>query len=219
MRIPLTVVLLLFPVSSFAQSSPCVPVASSVLQFDPYKPSDTAIVRNYGAALMSQLPLGALLKLDPYVPSQAALLRQVGGAIPLWTYPAYPAYLIAPTPMVGAGGAPCDPVSAPAAPVMTTLHQVWTALAQQRTATAAPSAIQSASSQTVARNSGVTVEHAGRIWVSAGPAVRFSDAEFVRIGDRAGSAVFQRTGGDDTVIFIPSSPGMVAPFRAAPMAR
>ena len=58
---------------------------------DPYKPSDAAWLRNYGATLVGLTPLLELRKLDPYVPSQAALLRQLGGAMPLWVgwYPPF----------------------------------------------------------------------------------------------------------------------------------
>ena len=62
---------------------------------DPYKPSDAALLRNYGAALVAQTPLLQLSELDPYKPSHAALLRQIGGAMPLWShfswYPTAPA--------------------------------------------------------------------------------------------------------------------------------
>lgn len=62
---------------------------------DPYKPSDAALLRNYGAALVAQTPLLQLTELDPYKPSHADLLRQVGGAMPLWShfswYPTAPA--------------------------------------------------------------------------------------------------------------------------------
>lgn len=76
---------------------------------DPYKPSDAALLRNYGAALVAQTPLLELRQLDPYKPSHAALLRQLGGAIPLWShlswYPtaARPAPLT-PSPTTGATG-------------------------------------------------------------------------------------------------------------------
>lgn len=53
---------------------------------DPYKPSDAALLRTYGATLVAQTPLLELRKLDPYVPSQVALLRQLGGAMPLWVW-------------------------------------------------------------------------------------------------------------------------------------
>ena len=63
---------------------------------DPYKPSDAALLRNYGAALVAQTPLLQLSELDPYKPSHAALLRQIGGAMPLWShlswYPTAPAH-------------------------------------------------------------------------------------------------------------------------------
>jgi hypothetical protein len=84
MRLTILAALLVFPASLSAQPSPCAVSPSGVLQFDPYKPSDIAIVRNYGATMLAQLPLESLLKLDPYVPTQAALLRQLGGAIPVW---------------------------------------------------------------------------------------------------------------------------------------
>jgi len=70
---------------------------------DPYKPSDAALLRNYGAALVAQTPLLQLSELDPYKPSHAELLRQVGGAMPLWSHFAWypntpaPAPLMAPT--------------------------------------------------------------------------------------------------------------------------
>ena len=62
---------------------------------DPYKPSDAALLRNYGGALVAQTPLLQLSQLDPYKPSHAALLQQLGGAMPLWShlswYPTAPA--------------------------------------------------------------------------------------------------------------------------------
>ena len=52
--------------------------------FDPYKPSDAALLRDFGATLVAHTPLQELRRLDPYKPSEAALLRQLGGAFPLW---------------------------------------------------------------------------------------------------------------------------------------
>jgi hypothetical protein len=51
---------------------------------DPYKPSDAAWLRNYGAVLVAQMPIRDLATLDPYNPTQAALIRQLGGGMPLW---------------------------------------------------------------------------------------------------------------------------------------
>src|SRR5919204_4013997 len=77
------------PVMAFAQGQPCAPLRYA---FDPYKPSDLAIVRQLGASVLAQAPLAALLQLDPYVPTEAALLRQYGGALPVWPFGWYPVY-------------------------------------------------------------------------------------------------------------------------------
>ena len=214
MRIAVTAVLLLVPAYSFAQASPCRQHIASVSQFDPYNPSDAAIMRNYGATVLAQAPLEELRKLDPYVPSQAALLRQMGGAIPLWTFAAYPAFVVAPSPSPGPQGAPCEPMSESPTPVITTFHEVWAELERRGASSRATSAARTATAQTPAIISGVTIEHAGRVWFSAGPAVRFTESEFMRVGERSGSPIFQRAGGEDTVVYVPTTPGMVAPFRA-----
>jgi hypothetical protein len=86
-----TVILFASP-SAFAQQHP--------YDLDPYKPSDAALLRNYGSVLVGLTPLLELRRLDPYIPSQAALLRQLGGALPLWV-----------------GWYPPVPVPAPAAPL------------------------------------------------------------------------------------------------------
>lgn len=65
---------------------------------DPYKPSDAALLRNYGATLVAQTPLLELRKLDPYIPSQAALMRQLGGAMAPWVGWYWPFFPPAPNP-------------------------------------------------------------------------------------------------------------------------
>jgi hypothetical protein len=105
-----------------------------VLHHDSYKPSDLAIIRNYGGTVLAQVPLGALLKLDPYVPTEAALLRHVGGAIPLWAFGTYPWYV--PAPVSG----PCEPVpearvSASAPPTLATFNDVLQAVARPSSVT------------------------------------------------------------------------------------
>jgi hypothetical protein len=65
--------------------------AQNPFNLDPFNPTDAAWLRNYGAALVAEIPLLELHKLDPYKPSNAALLRQIGGAIPLWGWLWYPA--------------------------------------------------------------------------------------------------------------------------------
>jgi hypothetical protein len=164
---------------------------------------------------MSQAPLSTLLKLDPYVPSQAELLRQVGRGIPVWaTYAWFPS---PPRPAV----ADCAPAPAPApdaslapsvAP-LTTLADVLTVLERERVTTrsARPTAVTPVTGERVF---GVSIAYDGRTWLSAGAAVSLTDAEFVRVGESGGTAVFRRRGSKDDVIFVPTTTGMAAPFRA-----
>ena len=81
-----------------------------------YKPSDAAVLRSYGSALLAQTPLLQLRELDPYKPSHAELLRQLGGAMPLWShlswYPMAPPLaplMEVPAPAVAAAGKPQSP--------------------------------------------------------------------------------------------------------------
>jgi hypothetical protein len=207
MRLTISVVLLCFPAALSAQSTPCTPSASDVLHHDSYKPSDLAIIRNYGGTVLAQVPLGALLKLDPYVPTEAALLRHVGGAIPLWAFGTYPWYV--PAPVSG----PCEPVpearvSASAPPTLATFNDVLQAVAR-------PSSVTSGTPRaTTERNRGISIQFNGRAWSSDGPAVPFSETAFEQVGVRNGAPIFRRAGGDDSVIYVRTTPGMVAPFRA-----
>lgn len=203
----LALLALLLPAMSSAQT-PCT-TAAKALGFDPYSPSDLAIVRNYGAAALVHAPLGALLKLDPYVPSEAALLRQVGGGLPVWWHAGYVGH-----PVVQSS-APCEEATEsqseppPASAPLTTFRDVLPHV--DRRTVAGPS--RRIDPQT-SPSRGITVEHDGRLWVSAGPAVPFIDAEFVRVGERAGSPIFRRNAtGRENVIYIPTTPGMAAPFR------
>lgn len=200
--------LLLYPTWLAAQ--PCNTTLSGVLPFDPYKPSDLSIVRSYGGAAMSQAPLGVLLKLDPYVPIQGELLRQVGGGIPFWPFWPYLQYpWIAPP-------TPCETTVPQAPPEMaashfTTLSDVLVALDQR-----GPAAMRTTSAAAPEATRGVSIQFDGRVWVSAGPAVPFSESRFVRVGERAGLPIFRPTDEKDDVIYIGTTAGMVAPFRAVP---
>jgi hypothetical protein len=60
----------------------------------------------------------------------------------------------------------------------------------------------------------VSIDYAGRTWVSAGRAVPFDDAQFVRVGERAGSPVFRRIGASEEIVYVPNGTGALAPFRA-----
>jgi hypothetical protein len=61
-------------------------------------------------------------------------------------------------------------------------------------------------------NDGVWVEFGGEKWVSAGMAIPWS-ADFVRVGERAGFPVFARRGLKEEMIYLPTRPGVVAPYR------
>jgi hypothetical protein len=64
------------------------------------------------------------------------------------------------------------------------------------------------------RNTGVWIQYADRTWASAGGAVVFREADFVRVGESAGFGVYRRAGTTDDVIYVQTIRGMVAPFRA-----
>ena len=198
-----------------AYGQPCMP---QTVAYDPYNPSDAAIVRQFGGAVMAQAPLSTLLQLDPYVPSHGELLRQVGNGIPLWlSYGWYPAPAIAGTRPPDCTTAPsgvAEPEHTPAAP-LTSFAELMSILQTQRAATPARASL-SARSTAGERNRGVTITFAGRTWVSAGAAVPFQEAAFTRAGDSNGFTVYRRAGAKDNIVFVPTMPGMVAPFRAAP---
>jgi hypothetical protein len=195
-----------------AIAQPCTPTS---LGFDPYGPSDLAIVRSYGGTELAQAPLSTLLRLDPYVPIQGELLRQVGRAIPWWAYAGYFPYA-PPMPMPD-----CRPLREERAPApdttvaITTFSEMLIELDRQRTSGGATAPTATMTRTTAPdRNSGVGIHYAGRTWIAAGPAVTFSEAEYERIGESAGFAIFRRTGTKDDVIYVPTTRGVVAPFRA-----
>jgi hypothetical protein len=205
MRLTIIVALLVFPASLSAQTqpSPCSQSTSTLLDFDPYKPSNLSIVRNYGGTVLAQAPLEELLKLDPYVPTEAALLRQLGGAMPFWAFATYPWSVPVRQHM------PCEPATEPPAATLTSFSDVLAVLEQRP-----PGATPPPHATTPEASHGVSIQYDGRVWTSAGPAVRFSESEFVRVGDRAGFPIFRRATGDDDVIYVRTTAGMVAPFRA-----
>lgn len=62
-------------------------------------------------------------------------------------------------------------------------------------------------------NDGIWIRFGGQKWVSAGPAVPITAADFLRVGEYAGFPVFARRGQDDKVIYVPTRAGRVAPYR------
>ena len=220
MRVAIFFVFLIgVPAFASAQAGPCAP---RPFTFDPYKPSDLAILRQYGSTVLANAPLSSLLQLDPYVPSEALLLRQYGGALPLWPFVWYPAYFQPgyPPDCSRAPELSAPQTTASVNPPITTFAELLTQL--ERAPASRAAAPQSggrpspAPAVSVERTIGASIEYDGRRWVSAGRAVEFDDARFVRVGESGASAVFSARGSKDQIIFVPSTPGMVAPFRAVP---
>jgi hypothetical protein len=181
---------------------------------DPYKPSDAALLRDYGVTLVAQTPLLELRKLDPYKPSHAALLRDLGGALPLWGIAWYPGPMPASlTPF------PAEDVTLrPAAPVK---HQ-GNDLRGAPDVAAAPTSVAPlppSSIRTLRRpenNDGVWILFENQKWISAGHTVPFEQSKFVRVGEYDNFPVFRRTGATEDVIYVPTGQGQIAPYRLRP---
>jgi hypothetical protein len=179
---------------------------------DPYKPSDAALLRNYGGTLVAQTPLSELRKLDPYKPSHAALLRDLGGAFPLWGITWFPAPLpasLTPFPLSGFTALP---------PTSVTIQQVAPPSASAADTSAVSDAVTSPpSSITTLRrpenSDGVWITFAEQKWISAGKAVPFEASEFERVGENGIVPVFKRTRVNEEVIYLPTREGLVAPYR------
>jgi hypothetical protein len=217
MRLPAVVSLILVvgAVRAFAQAP--APVQHPY-GFDPYKPSDLALLRSYGATLVAQTPLSELRKLDPYVPSHAALLRQLGSAMPLWGVTGYPWYLPLSLPASLTPFPESAVESMPAARITALLDELIRARAAAAAVSPAPGASPPgptavATVMAPESNDGVWISYAGQRWISAGPAVPFDDAAFVRIGQYAGFPVFRRAGATEDVIYVPAREDLIEPYR------
>jgi hypothetical protein len=184
--------------------------------FDPYKPSDLALLRSYGGTLVTQTPLSELRKLDPYIPSHAALLRQLGAGMPLWVS-GYPWYLPLPVPasLTPFPESTVEPMAA--ARITALLDELMRAraAAAAASATPAPPPGPTAVATVLApqSNDGVWIPYQGQRWISAGPAVPFDDSAFVRVGQYAGFPVFRRGGTSEDIIYVPAREDLVAPYR------
>ncbi len=173
---------------------------------DPYRPSDAAWLRNYGAVLAAQTPIRDLAALDPYRPTHAAVVRQLGGAIPLWTvdwFPVSPMFgpltpaFVRPLALQPSDG-PAPALATPSAPQ----------------APAGPTSM--ATLDRPRSNDGISLRFDGQTWLVAGRAVPLDAARFVRIGEHGGAAVYKRADVSDAVIYVQSRGDLVAPFRAKP---
>lgn len=174
-------------------------------QLDPYKPSEAALLRSYGATLVSQTPLSELKQLDPYKPSHAALLR-LGGALPLWfVWSEWP--VAAPFP---AARPPDNPRPMRARARAHPGPDQW--IDEPHVSTPPPpTAI--ATLRRPESNDGVWIEFDGRRWLADGRAVPFVEGRFARVGERGGHPVYRETAGASERIFIATAGDLLAPFR------
>ena len=172
---------------------------------DPFKPSDAEWLRRHGSLLVAQTPLVDLRRLDPYKPSDAALLRDLGGGMPLWGL-WYPPSAI-PPPVLFSPPRAADE------------HSHITIVVGQLPpgSVAAPSPLPLAGGIATAlrpdTNDGMWISYDGRRWISAGPAVRFEESAFTRIGEHDGFPVFRRRDAGDDVIYLPTRQNLLAPYR------
>jgi hypothetical protein len=179
---------------------------------DPYKPSDAALLRDYGDTLVAQTPLTELRKLDPYKPSQAALRRAIGGAIPLWGTVWYP--YVAPLPQ----SLTPFPSRAFASRGVRRSQVANASLSDDEArTTAAPVAVTAPTSMTTLRppesNDGVWILFEEQKWISAGRPIPFERSEYVSAGEYENIPVFKRSGAQADQIFLLMGSGLVAPYR------
>jgi hypothetical protein len=175
---------------------------------DPYKPSDAALLRAFGATLVSQTPLPELASLDPYKPSHAALLRQMGGGLPLWGLAWFP--LQAPGPVM-----PLVQIAQTAGPMPEPLARHEPRVARHEAAEEAlPPPFWMATLQRPETNDGVWITFAGGKWIAAGKAIPFEASAFVRVGTYGTFPVYRDTRAADGLIYVPSRDGLITPYRA-----
>jgi len=200
---------LLLPVAASAQTTS----DEHPYGLDPYKPSDAALLRDYGDTLVAQTPLSELQKLDPYKPSHAALLRDLGGAIPLWGIVWYPG----PVP------ASLSPFALQAASERATANNPRERRRRNEfemttspvvAASVEPSAM--ATLRAPESNDGVWILFESKRWISAGHALPLDASKFERVGEYDGFPVYRRSGEREDVIYLPAREGAIAPYRSKP---
>jgi hypothetical protein len=63
---------------------------------------------------------------------------------------------------------------------------------------------------------GLWIQYGGARWISAGEAVQLSSDRFRQVGKYSGFPVYQRQGGADHLIYVPTRNGFVAPYKLKP---
>jgi hypothetical protein len=191
--------------TAWAQPTP----SSSVNPYglDPYKPSEAAILREFGAALVSQTPVSELAALDPYKPSHAAILRLAGG-LPVWAI-GWPTALVM-----------LAPDRTAAVPAPTSFPPSFDERGARRDVRPEPSTEPPPGPTAVATilppesNDGIWIAYDGRRWLLAGGTVEFEAPAYERIGQLAGGhAVYRLRDGDAALIFVASGDRSVVPYR------
>jgi hypothetical protein len=176
---------------------------------DPFRPTDAALLRQYGSVLVAQTPLLELARLDPFRPTDAALLRDLGGGLPLWGwwYPPVPSFG-GPTPFAGAPG-----MTGPVNLVVVTDGQARAGVANSASASTLPLPQKVVTVRRPPTNDGAYISYGGMRWLSGGPAVPYDEAAFTEVGQYEGFPVFRRNDTYDEVIYLPVRQDLVAPFR------
>ncbi len=216
-----TIVCVLLAVAASAQTAPG---SDRLYGLDPYKPSDAAWLRNYGAVLAGMTPVSVLASLDPYTPSHAALVRQLGGGMPLWS-----PYWFWFGPAIGPLVPPFPPAALPGpyhCPVRSAVDESdRTASAPARPpgpatapapAAATPGPPSATTLERPRNNDGISIQFSARVGIAAGRAVPRATLDLVRIGESAGAPVYRRSNADENVIYVQTRGNLVAPFRAKP---
>ena len=176
---------------------------------DSYKPSEAALLRNYGETLVAQTPLIEMRHLDPYKPSHAALLQQIGGGLPLWGVAWYP--FAVPAPPHGQLTTLALFPSAPTEPRHPAEAAEDLCPCADEPAQAGPSSV-----ATVLRpesNDGVWIAYDGQRWVNSGRSVPVDDTAFERVGQHGEFPVYKRLRGTEDLIYLPARDGLLAPYR------
>jgi hypothetical protein len=62
-------------------------------------------------------------------------------------------------------------------------------------------------------NDGIWIQFAGGKWISGGPAIPMGTTDLVRIGEYAGFPVYAPRQASRNIIYLPTRPGLVAPYR------
>ena len=180
---------------------------------DPFRPTDAALLRQYGSVLVAQTPLLELARLDPFKPTDAALLRDLGGGLPLWGlwYPPVPSFGPL-TPYAGASGM-AGPVNNV---VVIADGQARGGVASSASASTLPLPQKVVTVRRPPTNDGAYISFGGARWLSGGPAVPYDEAAFTAVGEYQGFPVFRRNETYDGMIYLPVRQDLVAPFRMKP---